>query len=154
EERLALDQPALAPLLDRLRHARAALAQVAQAPPREPTLQADWVARLRQREAAREQAETDLAVQSAAFRRARSITPAAVADALPPQVAFVDLLEYTHVTPAPTHKGRYLPERRFLAFVLAKGSDPVVVPLGPAQPLDEAVAAWREAGRHAQVPDD
>jgi CHAT domain-containing protein len=153
EERLALQQPELAPLLQRLRQARAALSQVSQSPPRDPRLHPDWITRIREREGEKDNLETQLAVKSAAFRRTRASTSAEVAAALPADAAFVDILEYRHLAPSKVQKGRNDLEPRFLAFVLRQGGTPVVIELGKAQPIDEAVAAWRQSGRTSPTPD-
>jgi tetratricopeptide (TPR) repeat protein/CHAT domain-containing protein len=153
EERLALEQPELAPLITQLRQARAALAQVSQDAPTDPRLQPDWVKRLRKREIAKEDLEGQLALKSAAFRRARKLSSTDVAADLPPDAAFVDLLEYTHSTPAKAAKGRFTAEQRFLAFVLRKGREPVMVELGKAQQVEEAVTAWRKSGLTSAAPD-
>src|SRR5262249_20211 len=59
--------------------------------------------------------------------------------------AFIDFLEYIYVSPSPTKKGRWDVEARLLAFVLRRQREPVLVPLGPAQEIDRAVHAWRQA---------
>jgi len=153
EERIALEQPELMPLLDNLRQARTGLAQLAQSPPRDPKRHKDWVRRLHAVEADKERLETELAFQSAAFRRARSLSSQTVADTLPPGTAFVDLIKLTHLIPSGNQKGRYEPQDRYLAFVLLKGRTPVVVELGQAQPIEDAVTAWRKTGRLALTPD-
>jgi CHAT domain-containing protein/tetratricopeptide (TPR) repeat protein len=153
EERLALEHPELAPLLDKLRQARAALAQLSQSPPRDPDLQGDWVRRLRDREADRDTLETELALKSAAFRRTRNLSFGAVGSALPAGAVFVDLVAYLHLRLSKVQKGRYELEPRYLAFVLVKGRDPVVLELGKAHPIDEAVAGWRRNGLESLTPD-
>jgi CHAT domain-containing protein len=153
EERIALQQPQLAPLLVQLRQARNALTQVSQSSPRDPKLHPDWVARIRAREDEKEKLETQLALKSAAFRRTRNVSSADVAAALPPDAAFVDLLEFKVETPSKTQKGRYDFEDRFLAFVLRKGSKPILIELGKAQPIDDTVAAWRKSGLKSHTPD-
>jgi CHAT domain-containing protein len=146
EERLALDRPQLQPLLDELRQHRAGLAHLARLTPATKEQQADWRRRFDDMERGKEELETKLALQSDSFRQyldLRQATAQQVADALPPQTALVDFLEYTHYGPPPQGKGKLKTEGRLLAFVLARGREPVCVQLGPAQPVAQAVRAWR-----------
>jgi CHAT domain-containing protein/tetratricopeptide (TPR) repeat protein len=146
EERLALDQPDLQPLLDELRQRRAGLARLARLTPAGPQQQADWQQRFDDMERAKEELETRLAARSDAFRQYRELrraTAGQVADALLPATALVDFLEYTHYGPPPEGKGNLKSEGRLLAFVLARGREPVCVQLGLAEPVAQAVRAWR-----------
>jgi CHAT domain-containing protein len=146
EERLALDQPGLQPLLDELRQRRAGLARLARLTPANREQQADWRRRFDDMERRKEELETQLALKSDSFRQyldLRQATAKQVAEALPPQTALVDFLEYTHYGPPPEGKGGFTKEDRLLAFVLACGREPVCLPLGPAQPVAQAVRAWR-----------
>jgi CHAT domain-containing protein len=147
EERLALDRPQLQPLLDELRQCRAGLAHLARATPADKGQQADWRRRFDDMERRKEELETRLALKSDSFRQylgLRQATAQQVADALPPQTALVDFLEYTHYGPSPEGKGKLKEENRLLAFVLARGREPVCLQLGPAQPVAQAVRAWRQ----------
>jgi CHAT domain-containing protein len=146
EERLALDQPQLQPLLAELRQCRAGLARLARATPANKEQQADWRRRFDDLERRKEELETQLAQKSDSFRQylgLRQATARQVADALPPQTALVDFLEYTHYGPPPEGKGGFAKEGRLLAFVLARGREPVCLQLGQAQPIAQAVRAWR-----------
>jgi len=73
-------------------------------------------------------------------------TPADLQKALPPNTAVVDFLRYTLFEQDPNKPGKAGEKRieRFLAFVLTRDkitwSD-----LGPAEPIEDAVAAWRQA---------
>jgi CHAT domain-containing protein len=146
EERLALDQPGLQPLLDELRQRRAGLAGLARLSPATKEQQADWRRRFDDLERRKEELETQLAQRSDSFRQhlgLRQATAKQVADALSPRTALVDFLEYDHYGPPPEGKGKLKAEGRLLAFVLARGQDPVCVQLGPAEPVAQAVRAWR-----------
>jgi CHAT domain-containing protein/lipopolysaccharide biosynthesis regulator YciM len=146
ERRLTLDHPDIGDALERLRQARAGLAKLANSPP-SPAGQQSWLERFRRLEADKEAAEADLERQSEAFqrmRRRREPTGAQVADTLPARTAFVDFLDYTHHDPDPQRKGAWRTERRLLAFVVAPGREPVCVPLGAAETINQAVAAWRK----------
>jgi tetratricopeptide (TPR) repeat protein len=99
EDRLAWDQPDLLPRVERLRQVRAGLAQVANNLPKTAEQQPDWLKRFDDLEKEKDQLESDLAQQSAAYRRVRALRQAGagqVAQALPPRTALVDFLEYTH----------------------------------------------------------
>jgi CHAT domain-containing protein len=48
-----------------------------------------------------------------------------------------------HGTPDPKQKGKWLWERRVVAFVLQRGKEVVRIELGAVQPIALAVAAWR-----------
>jgi CHAT domain-containing protein len=156
EDRLARDRPDLRPALEKLRAARAGLAKLANTPPT-PVGQKAWLERFDRLEEEEEKWELELADASAAFRRLReqrSATAAQVAGALPPRTAFVDFLVYNHISPDPQKKGRWKEERRLLAFVLARGRDPVGLDLGPADALDAAARAWLQPVQAAQAVDE
>jgi tetratricopeptide (TPR) repeat protein len=147
EERLARDQPQLQPQLEELRQLHAGLAHLARATPANPQQQADWRTRFDEMERRMEQLEANLALQSESYRRflqLRQATARQVVDALPEHTALVDFLEYTPFLPPAQGKGPLERERRFVAFVLVHGRTPVLVPLGLAEPIEQAVQAWRQ----------
>jgi CHAT domain-containing protein/tetratricopeptide (TPR) repeat protein len=144
EEQLLRDQPTLAPLLEQLRLKRAGLAHLSSHPPTPASL-ADWRRHYRELDKEREELEYRLVQQSAAFRALRSLNGKVVAAALPERAALVDLLEYSHPTPDPGSKGKWLFERRLVAFVAARGKEVARVELGAVRPIALAVAAWRRA---------
>jgi hypothetical protein len=87
------------------------------------------------------------ALQSSSYRRLlglRQATAKQVAETLPEHTALVDFLEYNHYSPSPQNEGRLERERRFVAFVLVRDRKPMVVPLGLAEPIEQAVQAWRQ----------
>ncbi|HEX5270062.1 MAG TPA: CHAT domain-containing protein [Gemmataceae bacterium] len=96
--------------------------------------------------------ERKLAKDLPAFRRLQGLAekgPAELSRALPDGGAFVDLIRYTH-----WQKGRPV-GRRYGAFVVVPGRDAVVLQVGDAGPIDEAVAAWRKhvaAGEESLAP--
>src|SRR5262249_59286853 len=107
-----------------------------------PQAQADWRARFARFEKEKEGLEIQLARRSAAYLRwqkLRQADAAQVADALPRGAAFIDFLEYLHVSPSLTRKGRWDVEARLLALVLRRQRQPVLVPLCPAPEIDPAV---------------
>jgi len=73
-------------------------------------------------------------------------TPADLQQALPADAAVVDFLRYTLFEQDPNRPGAAGEKRSvcYLAFVIAKGKV-AGVDLGPAAPIEEAIAAWREA---------
>jgi CHAT domain-containing protein len=54
---------------------------------------------------------------------------------------------------APKARPAYKVEGRLLAFVLRRGCDPVCVPLGKTEDIEQAVLAWRAAVLSRQNPD-
>ncbi len=68
-------------------------------------------------------------------------------EALPDRMVLLDLVQFTRFEQDPLVKGKD-GERRtpsYVGFVLARGRPVRCVDLGPAQPIDEAVAQWRQA---------
>jgi CHAT domain-containing protein/tetratricopeptide (TPR) repeat protein len=155
EEQLARDQPQLKPRLDELRQVCASLANVAYQTPATKKQREDWRKRFDDLEKDKEKLEVRLAQQSETFRlflKLRDATVKDIAAALPANTAFIDFLFYTHSTPPPEGKGKMHTETRLLAFVLTRGQSPIVVPLGPAGPIERAVAAWRQAAVKGESP--
>jgi tetratricopeptide (TPR) repeat protein/CHAT domain-containing protein len=156
EELLARDRPDLRPTTDQLRLARAGLARLAQLTPANPEQRDDWLKRFDILEASKEQLERTLAENSAAFRRFREVRHAGAAEiarVLPEGTALVDFVAYRHFTPKLKAKPPWHVEGRLLAFVVQRGSDPVCVPLGKTEDIDEAVQAWRDAVLRGQNSD-
>jgi CHAT domain-containing protein/tetratricopeptide (TPR) repeat protein len=92
----------------------------------------------------REQLERDLAGKLAAAGRARRperLTPEALQEALPRDVALVDFLEFLH----DGRPGSKSAGRRFhlLAAVVRNGRPITLHDLGPAEPIRRAVDRWR-----------
>jgi CHAT domain-containing protein/tetratricopeptide (TPR) repeat protein len=96
--------------------------------------------------------ERRLASQLPEFKRLRELAekgPADLARRLPPGSAFVDFIRYTQLEKAKSVG------RRYVAFVVLPGRDALFVPLGDAEPIDAAVAAWRKhigAGQDSLAP--
>jgi len=91
------------------------------------------------------EAEDALARGSAAFadERARSLWGVTdVARALPPDCALLSFVRYGKLGSATAYLAFVLPER---------AADPIVVPLGPAERIENLVSAWRE-GDLAEAP--
>jgi tetratricopeptide (TPR) repeat protein/CHAT domain-containing protein len=68
-------------------------------------------------------------------------------EALPDRAVVLDLVQFTRIEQDPQVRGKK-GERRtpsYVGFVLARGRPVRRVDLGPAQPIDEAVAGWRKA---------
>jgi CHAT domain-containing protein len=148
EEHLAHDHPELQTVLANLRQVRAGLAHLARKPATTSAQQADWLKRFAGLERAKEKLETRLAQKSADFRRSLKLRRASteeVQKALPAGTALIDFVHYTHGTPPPKGKGRWVVEDRLLAFVITPDRQPVLIKLGPAKPIDKAGQAWRKA---------
>jgi CHAT domain-containing protein/tetratricopeptide (TPR) repeat protein len=89
----------------------------------------------------KERLELTLARRSRTFERAHQaqrLTPALLQKPLPATVALVDFLEYTHVQPGGS------PQKRMTVFVV-RHDRLVRLGLGPAQPIADDVAAWRNS---------
>jgi CHAT domain-containing protein/tetratricopeptide (TPR) repeat protein len=145
EDRLAADNPAFRDQLDQLRLVRAELARLIANSP-SPAAQPTWLKSFHDLEEQKELLERKLADLSQDFFRLRQRRQASVAQltqALPQDAALLDFLEYTHWTPDSNRKDRWHTERRLLAFVLRRGGELVLVPLGPVEPIAGAVQAWR-----------
>ncbi len=109
-----------------------------------------YAERLRAARDEKERDEAALAAKSAAFRRAqawRGVSLGDVEDALPAGAALVayaihDPSAWDRTPPAPGGVAR-APRRTYTALVLRAASEPVAVPLGPAEEIERLVAAWR-----------
>jgi tetratricopeptide (TPR) repeat protein len=147
EDRLARDQPELAPTLEQLAQVRVRLAHLAFTAPPEARRET-WRQQLDALRERKENLEADLAQRSAAFRRqaeAGRLGPDELAAALPEGTALVDLFAYRHSGPPERGQGRSLDEPRLLAFVVRRGAPVVLVPLGALEPINARVGAWRRA---------
>jgi len=93
----------------------------------------------------KEELEKELARLSEPFRAERSatlLTPEALAASLPDDVALFDLVQYAHFKTGPGNRS-LVGEWRFVGYVVRRGQPIVEVDLGPAQPIADAVDAWR-----------
>src|SRR5690606_41484500 len=77
----------------------------------------------------------------------RTHGPAGLADALPEAAALVDLYRYGY------WEDGWFTGWRYAAFVTAQTGVLLRVDLGEAEPLDDAVAAWRDAVTRGQPAD-
>jgi tetratricopeptide (TPR) repeat protein/CHAT domain-containing protein len=96
---------------------------------------------------AKERLEGELAAYSAWIRKVPEtarLTPAQLQASLPPETVLVDLLEYTHSSPAQA-KGKWSFEPRLAAFVVRRDQPIQRLDLGPVQPIANAVDAWRKS---------
>jgi CHAT domain-containing protein len=95
--------------------------------------------RLRQLTEHKEDLEKELAAKLPGLKDAQA-PPADLADRLPDDAAFVDLYRYRH---RPQGEKQFRPS--YVAFVLRKGQPVRRVELGQAEPIEKALAAWRQA---------
>jgi CHAT domain-containing protein/tetratricopeptide (TPR) repeat protein len=105
--------------------------------------------RVKELTAVKEGLEKDLARQLPTFAELQAreqLRPADLCARLPQGAAFVDLLRYVRFDQDPKIAGLkgYRRTHCYVAFVLHPGAPPGRVELGPAGPIDEAVAAWRQ----------
>jgi CHAT domain-containing protein len=100
-----------------------------------------------------DQLERKLAAAVPALKQLQELAdkgPADLAKALPKNSAFVDFFRYKHRI-----EERRLNGLRYIAFVVLPDKEAIVVPLGDAQPIDDAIAAWRrhlDAGVDSLAP--
>ncbi len=93
----------------------------------------------------KEEKETRLAQLSEPFRASlKPPSSEAFRTALPPGVVLVDLLAYFGMDPAKPRKGQS-PQSLLAAWVLRAEAPTVRIDLGPTQPVEAALAGWREA---------
>jgi CHAT domain-containing protein len=73
-------------------------------------------------------------------------TPEAVRQALPPNAALIDFLEFSAYTRRGKGPGtRWQKQMRMAVFVLRRGQPTVYIDLGPSRPIEQAVHDWRVA---------
>jgi CHAT domain-containing protein/Tfp pilus assembly protein PilF len=93
----------------------------------------------------KEELEAELARRSASFRPDTAVTPARLAQALPPGVVLIDFLDWARFTPTREGMDVWAVENRVLAFVARAGQPVRAVDLGPSIPVGQALARWRTA---------
>src|SRR5262249_11107971 len=73
--------------------------------------------------------------------------PQRLAARLPTRTAFIDLYRYNHFEQNPEAKGKKGQKwaRLYVAFVVHPGRETARVPLGEAEAIERAWAAWRQA---------
>jgi tetratricopeptide (TPR) repeat protein len=150
-------EPELEGLLDDLSSAQRQLAQMTLSPP--PKLKREHV-QLRREEAREKVAELEekLARRSSDFAELRRIGQAdlaQIAQALPPDSALLDIGHFREYDFKAKEKEEGWGAERYLVFVTPAGvtAEPVMVDLGPAEPIDKAVAEFRKAIREVELGD-
>jgi CHAT domain-containing protein/tetratricopeptide (TPR) repeat protein len=145
--RQVLDRPDLRPVIEELASVRARLARLSFTAP--ASVQRDlWRKQLDALRERKETLEADLGRRSAAYRAGRESARTGLEDvvaALPAGTALIDLIVYTHATPLPDTKLEFQSEPRLLAFIVRRDRPIVCVALGPEEPINHAVFAWRQA---------
>jgi CHAT domain-containing protein len=134
--------PARAAAFRELEQVSAALAAVALAAGARPDPANDTPLRALVRR--REELERELASDPKLSAELKAVAPAGVAtvrDALPPDTALVDFVEYD----SPGSIGALFEGRRLAAFVVRAGRPVVRVELGPVEPVAAALAEWNPA---------
>ncbi|MEZ4265291.1 MAG: CHAT domain-containing tetratricopeptide repeat protein [Myxococcota bacterium] len=90
--------------------------------------------------------EVRVAARSVEYRvQAAEVSVAAVRAAIPADAALVEITSYRRADPRLGSTKTLTEERRFAAFILSRAGAPVRVELGPAEPIEQAVARFREA---------
>jgi len=133
-------------LLDDLAAARAQLAKLMVAGP-SATGQADYAREVARLEDQIQKLEVAVGKRSAAYRVvSQPITLADVQKRIPARARLVEIVNFQPADPRPTY--RLTPvalPRRYAAYVVGRTGDPVLVDLGPAADIDDAVAKFRKA---------
>jgi CHAT domain-containing protein/tetratricopeptide (TPR) repeat protein len=143
QDRRLRHDPALAPLGGNMQTLAVRLSTLSSAVPDPKNAEAHRTA-LVQLTQEMEDLEVELARRSAGFRQAHAkLTPAELAQSLPPGAALVDFLEYRHGRPDPVKKGRQIMERRVAAFVVRSDAPIVRLDLSSADDIAQSVEAWR-----------
>jgi CHAT domain-containing protein/Tfp pilus assembly protein PilF len=141
--RLARSRPEVAQLAADLEQTTRLLASLALAPvdARTGTSRREQMERLTQK---KEELEGKLAGAAEEFRRARlPVGPAEILACLPADTVLVDFLFFARGNPGNVDPNKRW--RRWLtAFVLRKGKPVLRLDLGPAEPVEQAVTAWRQ----------
>lgn len=106
----------------------------------------------------KEELERELAARLPAFAHMRELDrlgPSDLASRLPAHSAFIDLIQYEHVTHDPEKPGRAGLKwtLHYAAFLIQPGQPIQRMELGPAKDIDAAIVAWRKAVI-AQRPDE
>jgi CHAT domain-containing protein len=131
-------------LLDQLDDARAKLAKLVVAGPQ---MTADYAKQIAELEDQIRGLEVTLARKNAQYRVAsQPVELAAVQQKIPKTARLVEIVNYeARAFNVPFHKRPKDPPRHYAAYVVGDRGAPVLVELGPAKPIDEAVAKFRDA---------
>jgi CHAT domain-containing protein/Tfp pilus assembly protein PilF len=129
----------------KLRNTRRVLARLLLSPPADAD---DHRRRARRLTQDKEHVEGQLARLLPAFARRQALARqghAALVEKLPPATVFIDLVRYVFYEQDPQHPGKAGQRQRvcYAAFVLRRGRPVRRVELGPAAPIEKALAAWR-----------
>ena len=142
---LAKTDPATRQTIEAWQESRRQLARLLRAPSNP-----DRLKQLQELTRDKERLERQLAESLPDFARQQKLDQSPhsrLLEALPDRMVVLDLVQFTRFEQDPQVKGKN-GERRtpsYVGFVLARGRPVQRVDLGPAQPIDEAVAQWREA---------
>jgi CHAT domain-containing protein/tetratricopeptide (TPR) repeat protein len=112
----------------------------------DPKKPEEWKARIEELSQRKDKLEAELSRLDAGFREVQAVasrTPEQLQSAIPSDTALVDFLLYWAFQPPAQEKGKFQGEWRVLAFVVRPGQTIARVELGPAEPIDAAINAWR-----------
>jgi CHAT domain-containing protein len=133
-------------LLDDLASARSQLAKLTVAGP-SATGDDDYAKTVAGLEDQIAKLEIQVGQKSAAYRAAtQSISLAAIQKLVPKAARLVEIVNFQPYDPKAKYGAKIAAlARHYAAYVLAQTGDPVFVDLGPAQPIDDAITAFRKA---------
>lgn len=142
-DRVVHDHPELLPLRKTVREAQMVLKDVVFSM---NSHDSGWLDRLQQASDDKELAESELALATRPFASADiDLSWQELQATLPPDMAFVDFVQYLHHTSPANHRGRLVREWRMLAFILKKSGRPECITLGSTRKIERQVNDWREA---------
>ncbi|MCH7725661.1 MAG: CHAT domain-containing protein [Planctomycetes bacterium] len=141
--RKVADEEETAPLFAKLQQTATRLSTLAL---RVPDLRqlAVWKRQIDELSAEKERLEVELSRKSAAFRDTKKrVTLETLLAALPQDTVLIDFLEYDRSTFDKQKKRKTQFERSLVAFVIRKGQPIEPIDLGPVQPVEKDIDAWR-----------
>jgi CHAT domain-containing protein/Flp pilus assembly protein TadD len=145
-QRLLIDQPSLKPRFAELGSVSSRLSALILNPPSEPEKTVPWQRQLAELTESRERLERELSLASAEYRQAASaVTVDQLRGSLPAGALLIDFIEYNHLIPADKEQGtKKSVERRLLVHLVRADQAMREIDLGPVQPLNAWVQAWRQ----------
>ena len=145
--------PAGQKLIDDFSAARAQLAKLTLQPPQAASAAAN-AAPLAAAESEVQRLEKLLSEKGAALTsETRSTTIADVRQAIPPDAALIEFVRYRPFDPKALKMLERFGPARFAAFVVGRDTPVRWIELGPADPIEKSVTAWRAALRSPQRSD-
>jgi CHAT domain-containing protein/tetratricopeptide (TPR) repeat protein len=147
-DQFAYDQADLLPLLGRLRDCRRDLTRAVYSAPSQVAERPRWLAEVYRLGNLKDDLESEIAFKVRGGRQeqdAGPVTLARVQEAMPADAVFIEYVGFQLMESPPSGRGRLLRVPSLIAFVVRKSGPPTLVPLGPREAIERAVANWRAA---------